>query len=360
MDGQKRRKVVVLILFDQMNFFELILLSLLAGPIVRMLEAIFGRDALSAIIQKYVQTFSGSVSTVNNLYDIMQRQVNSVNISLPTSVKEVLDSWINIPGYPVIKLTRHYGDSSVVTIVQRRFVPDMKNTSSAEWPKQYIPVTVSSKESPNFNSTVPSLWLNPNAPNVSYTIQPAVSPGSWIIVNNQEMGFFRVNYDRSNWMLLKNALARPNFDNIPVLNRAQLIDDSFNLAKSGERTFDIAFGVLNYLRAERDFIPWRTASRSLAYLERMLRGQPNHQLLSLFIQNITKSVYNLIPITQNLTDHVTRLQRLDVGAIACKAGLLKCVNEAKLIIEPTVSLHCKCKRNNKHCLLTFLFTAEKS
>lgn len=232
-----------------------------------MLEAIFGRNALGEIIQKYVQSLSGSVATINDLYQIMQNQVDSANISLPATVREVLDTWIDIPGYPVVKLTRHYGESSVVTIVQKRFVSDVNVTGNEQWPKRYVPITVSSKESPNFNSTIPSLWLTPNAPNVSYTVHPLVPPSSWIIVNNQEMGFFRVNYDRSNWHLLINGLTRQNFDNIPVLNRAQLIDDSFNLAKNGERTFEIAFGVLSYLREEKDFIPWRTASRSLAHLE---------------------------------------------------------------------------------------------
>lgn len=73
--------------------------------------------------------------------------------------------------------------------------------------------------------------------------------------------------------------------------------------------------------------------------QKMLRGHPEHELLELFMQNITRSVYSLIPVTRNETNHVVRLQRLDVGMIACKAGLPACVDEVKQIIEPTVSRH---------------------
>lgn len=305
-----------------------------------MLEGIFGSEVLKKIIRVYVAKKSGSIATADDLIEIAHAEVTIAGIKLPTSVKEIIESWIKNPGYPLVKITRHYGDASKVTIIQKRFVSDVYKTGNEAWPLQYIPVTLSTRDSLDFNETNPALWLlptMPDLPSVSYTIHPPVAPSSWIIVNNQQSGFYRVNYDRTNWNLLINGLARKNFDNISVLNRAQLIDDAFNLADSGERSFDLAFSILNYLREETDFVPWKTATRSLNQLERMLGGKEQHKLLELFIQNITSNVFNLIAVTDNETNHVLRLLRRDVAKLACKAGLPACIAEVEGIFQQVVS-----------------------
>lgn len=45
-------------------------------------------------------------------------------------------------------------------------------------------------------------------------------------------GFYRVNYDLTTWRLLVEQLQRDHLI-FPESNRAQLLDDAFNLAKSG-------------------------------------------------------------------------------------------------------------------------------
>lgn len=52
----------------------------------------------------------------------------------------------------------------------------------------------------------------------------------WIIGNVQQKGYYRVNYDLRNWEALISQL---NSDHrvIPTKNRAQIIDDAFNLGR---------------------------------------------------------------------------------------------------------------------------------
>lgn len=45
-------------------------------------------------------------------------------------------------------------------------------------------------------------------------------------------GYYRVNYDPENWMALAEVLDEAH-ETIDLLNRAQIIDDSFNLARNG-------------------------------------------------------------------------------------------------------------------------------
>lgn len=305
-----------------------------------MMESIMGKEVFKNIVRRFAVKGSLGTVTPDHLFEIIQAEVNRTEIKLPATVKQIFESWTMVRGFPVIKLTRHYGDASKMTILQKRYVINDSNEKKTgeKWPEQYVPVSVSSKESLDFNDTTPSVWLIPNAPIVSYTLKPVISANSWIIANNQQAGFYRVNYDRTNWRLLIHALSNDDFDHIHVFNRAQLVDDSFHLAKSGERDFEIPFGILGYLRKEIDFIPWKPAARSLTFLEHMLRGRAEHKLLESFIRNITQSVYHRVPVTRNETDHVLRLQRLDVAKLACEAGLQECVKEVIDIFDQIVSI----------------------
>lgn len=58
---------------------------------------------------------------------------------------------------------------------------------------------------------------------------------------------------------------------IHVLNRAQLIDDSFNLARAGELSYSVPLTLISYLENEDDFIPWYSVKNSMSYLVERMR-----------------------------------------------------------------------------------------
>lgn len=57
---------------------------------------------------------------------------------------------------------------------------------------------------------------------------------------------------------------------ISVINRAQLIDDAFNLARAGFLDYSVAFNLTRYLQYEVEYIPWKSASTGLKFLDAML------------------------------------------------------------------------------------------
>lgn len=90
-------------------------------------------------------------------------------------------------------------------------------------------------------------------------------------------GFYRVNYDTDNWQQLIRQLNDKPTD-IHVLNRAQLIDDSFALARAGQLNYSVPLSLSNYLKNETDIVPWYTAMNSLSYLlERMPRNEDGYK-----------------------------------------------------------------------------------
>ena len=91
----------------------------------------------------------------------------------------------------------------------------------------------------------------------------------WIIANIKHTGFYRVNYDQENWRLLINQL-RENHSLIDPINRAQLLDDSFNLGRA-EVIDQVTFlNIISYLQNETNSMVFEAAFNGLDYLEDML------------------------------------------------------------------------------------------
>lgn len=55
-----------------------------------------------------------------------------------------------------------------------------------------------------------------------------------------------------------------------VINRAQLIDDAFNLARADYLSYSILFNLTRYLRNESEYIPWKSAANGIKFLDAML------------------------------------------------------------------------------------------
>lgn len=93
-----------------------------------------------------------------------------------------------------------------------------------------------------------------------------------ILLNYFSTGFYRVNYDEENWLSLIEQLKKSPAT-IPALNRAQLIDDSLNLARAGKLNYSVALSLTDYLEKENDVIPWFAAMNGLNYvLDHTRRG----------------------------------------------------------------------------------------
>ena len=93
------------------------------------------------------------------------------------------------------------------------------------------------------------------------------------------VGYYRVNYDENNWDLLINFLKSDNFKEIPPVNRAQLLDDSLNLARAGVLPYGTALELAEYLEKEVDYIPWHSALTDFTFLNLRLTG---HEVYPLF------------------------------------------------------------------------------
>lgn len=92
------------------------------------------------------------------------------------------------------------------------------------------------------------------------------------------IGYYRVNYDKKNWDLLISYLKSDNYEKIPPVNRAQLLDDSLNLARAGVLPYGTALEIAEYLEKEVDYIPWYSALTAFTFLNLRLTGTDYYPL----------------------------------------------------------------------------------
>ena len=96
-----------------------------------------------------------------------------------------------------------------------------------------------------------------------------------VIFNRGASSYFKVRYDAASFCKVV-AILRNNHTNIPIVERAQLLEDQAPLAMPNPkcRACGIAawFHMQEYLKKERDYIPWRIALNHLERLKKMLAG----------------------------------------------------------------------------------------
>lgn len=149
-------------------------------------------------------------------------------------------------------------------------------------------------------------------------------------------GYFRVNYDDENWKTIidvLNSRSGGDFFEIPKINRAQLLDDSFNLARAGYLNFDTALNLLNYLHQEYELEPLVAGFRTIEFLMEFLDEQNFYQELRDHLVDIVEKIYLKTREQhqkQMQNGNISRrmlLTRLHVNQFACRIGAKSCLED---------------------------------
>lgn len=98
----------------------------------------------------------------------------------------------------------------------------------------------------------------------------------WFLVNVDRLGFYRVNYDDTNWRRLTSAI-KSQRDAFSSQTIAQLIDDSLSLARDSLVSYRTVFELLEILKNETSIIVWNAASLNLLELNNRLHDLDFYQ-----------------------------------------------------------------------------------
>ncbi|KAF0715024.1 mucin-12-like isoform X6, partial [Aphis craccivora] len=247
------------------------------------------------------------------------------------TVTDFMKQWTEQAGYPMINVSK-VNDEFIVT--QERCLMDTpdKITDSSKW---YIGITYTTESSKNFENFTVATWCKPD---MDKCVLSAPRNNGWFIFNIQSTGFYRVNYDTDNWSLLIRQLKEtPN--EINVINRAQLIDDSFNLARADKLHYSVPLRISSYLKIEEDVLPWYSVINGYAYLiERMRRNDIEYSDLRVRTIKLLECVSNLAGIIykktedqvveKKNTDHIILTSWNAFSVWACQLNNEMCIQSA--------------------------------
>ncbi|XP_024874924.1 aminopeptidase N-like [Temnothorax curvispinosus] len=213
-----------------------------ASCLLLMLQHLLSRDVFWKGVQIYLDKHEFNSATSDNLWDAMQIALSETDMKYKPDLKKLMNDWTQQKNYPVIIATLHANGWVKVSVYF--------NETDDSW----IPLTYTTQSVSNFDNTSinGTLWLECKFQR--FDTNPEVD--NWIIVNLQQSGYYRVNYNDKNWLGIAAYLKTPNYMKMHVLNRAKIIDDAFYFMVAGKLNSSVFWDLTSYLSQETDFIAW--------------------------------------------------------------------------------------------------------
>ncbi|TKS74008.1 Aminopeptidase N [Collichthys lucidus] len=271
-------------------------------------------DAIS-YSKSYLNYFAYSNTVGNDLWDHLQMAVKANNVSLPRPVYVIMNHWVLQMGFPVVTIDTVRGEVS-----QKHFLLDPQSNVTVESPYNYewlIPVRWMK------SGVVQSgIWwlMELEAENLDMRVHHSAD---WVLANINVTGYYRVNYDLGNWERL---LIQLNSEHkiIPLINRAQLVDDAFNLARAQEVTTTLALRTTSYLSMETEYMPWQSALDNLNYYYLMLDRTEVYQPMQDYMKTLVTPLFlyfkNVTSDWANVPDkHTDQIHPNLRSAVYCSA-----------------------------------------
>ncbi|XP_001608203.2 aminopeptidase N [Nasonia vitripennis] len=269
--------------------------------LIRMLHGILSEQVFRTgyvdFLRRWSYESTDSAEFLRSLAGNTTIELDSKTIKL----NEAFADWTRKPGYPLVNVT-WLRDNGTVAVRQTKFnfddVPRDEDEEEEEegakidedtalW---WVPLTYVTVADGNW--TEPSVaWLKGNE---EMTLANVDSSGnaSWIVVNVNRTGYYRVNYDETTWRALTSAL-RDKHEDFPVATRASLIDDALSIARQGSLSYDTALELLDYLGpSERSYAPWAALARHAMELDFALYETPAYPNFQDFMRRLVAKLFD--------------------------------------------------------------------
>ncbi|XP_026674938.1 aminopeptidase N-like, partial [Ceratina calcarata] len=295
-----------------------------AGSVVRMISHAMTEEVFHKAMKLYLTNHAlGNVDS-NDLFGSLQKALDESGIKWKQPVQVIMHNWVEYPGYPTLTVKRV---DRGYELTQERFVIELMMKVKEYPTKWWIPITYVEESNPDFNNTTPIDWFSPD--DKSHTV-PSKEKTGWFVFNTQQTGYYRVNYDVENWQLLMKELNKGSDTKIHVLNRAQIVDDAFSLAHTGNLNYTVALNVTLYLTQETDFMPWQPAFKHLGYLRNLLRTSDKYYTFKRYVAYLLRALTNDVGYEPKANDSdLVKMLRVDAMRWACEAGVEQCTSYAE-------------------------------
>ncbi|KAL5020482.1 hypothetical protein ScPMuIL_003374 [Solemya velum] len=317
--------------FDSISYLK-------GSSVIRMARFFLGDDTFRKGLSNYLKSLEYGAATHNDLWYAWGNQ-SVADSKDRTDVKKIMDTWVLQMNYPVVTVTSHIGK---LHVKQKRFLIDPDAVDPGIYNSTYgymweIPFTYTHEDELNFTASRINWFGNESAVIfIEYSFQE-ISDGNlpdpsdkWILANVRQYGYYRVNYDDHNWRELIRQLDN-NHTVIPTENRAQIVNDAWNLARAGELNMSIALDTTKYLKDERNYVPWDAALSQLGFVDTMLQRNGLNGDFSKYMLRLVEDYFSELTMDNTNATHLESYRRSQISSTACDYGVASCVEEAKAL-----------------------------
>lgn len=292
------------------------------SSLIRMMEHFIQPDAFYFGIHTYLNKFIYHNAETADLFKILE-EVSPGRLN----VTAIMDTWTKQMGFPVVNVKKS-GNKYILT--QKRFLadPDVQyNASDSEYGYKWtIPITYIT----NKTSEPTLVWFDKEASNL--VIEPNETI-DWIKFNADEVGYYRVNYEPTEWETLNNLL-RYYHKRLSVSDRAHLLEDAFSLAAAQELDYSVPMNMTAYLSREYHAVPWSVAGSKLTAIDTLLSLTDLSSKFKKYVRDLVDGPYHEVAWTvENTEDHVALRLRTSVLDLACSVGHEECLEDAGNIFK---------------------------
>nr|XP_012232606.1 PREDICTED: aminopeptidase N-like [Linepithema humile] len=239
------------------------ILNYIKPPVLwHILQHILGEDMWYSIriyTNKYSQ--SNAVKT-DDLWHIMQRYLNRTKIysSTPFNVKKYIDIWIKKNYYPVLLVILNTTDDTIsFSYLSSQYIDeDMEQLLAI------ITFTIIQRE---VDDTIKALFFLSPKQRTHLNIKnvfKVVDDNYCVIVNVNQTGYYRVNYNSEGWLRLAQCL-RKNYT-VHVLNQAQIIDDAFHFFIHRRLSLTMFWNIVSFLSENTNYVVWYPMIKAFQYM----------------------------------------------------------------------------------------------
>ncbi|XP_070509761.1 aminopeptidase N-like [Chironomus tepperi] len=300
------------------------------GSVVRMFKHTTTDDLFRAVLNKYLTDNNHKGVNAESFLTAFEAVIAEAGGIDGLNITRAFKTWELQKGYPMITVTFNSA-AKQFEVTQKRYLSISEEKLEDDNSSWYIPLSYTTGVVPDFDQELITDFFvdGESQKNISTAGIAGFDGSQWFIFNIQQLGFYRVNYDESNWRKIIAILNSDNYEQIHVLNRAQLVDDALTFAFDGVISYDIAFGVVSYLERETNYIPWYPVSIHFDKLDYILKGTSLHNSFKRFVRKIMRRLYVINGLEDIPSDPIINKLSRDFSIDwTCRMGDENCLSYA--------------------------------
>ena len=245
---------------------------------LHMLRSMLGDEAFFSAITSYFTENAYLSAVSRDLWKHLEQPARERGVLDglgDSTIQSVMETWVNNSGFPEVNVIRDH-ESNSVTLYQFRFgwlwTSNDTEEAAMTWP---LWVTYYSPGLPGTSGGK----LLPAARSQQLNL-PGQLAGKPVVINKEAGSYFRVRYDARSLCKLAKVL-RDNHTRMSVVERAQILEDMTPLSMPNPECKPCGIAgwvhMMEYLKKERNLIPWKIALTNFMILHRTLSGQTAQQ-----------------------------------------------------------------------------------